>query len=110
LSRFPTYTSAFVPQTYVSTNLTTPDAQYNGGFWSSPSEVPTAVTNVSIAYANGKAVLKFQANILQASTLWNAGSVVGPYNVIYGQPFPSGSGVFTNTSSASQQFYFITTQ
>ena len=110
LSRFPTYTSAFVPQTYVSTNLTTPDAQYDGGSWRSPSEVPTAVTNVSIAYANGKAVLKFQANILQASTLWNAGSVVGPYNVIYGQPFPSGSGVFTNTSSASQQFYFITTQ
>ncbi len=110
LSRFPTYTSAFVPQTYVSTNLTTPDAQYDGGPWSSLAKVPVAVTNISITYANGKAVLQFPANTLQASTLWNADSVVGPYNVIYGQPFPSGSGVFTNISSASQQFYFITTQ
>ena len=110
VSRFPTYTSAFVPQAYVSTNLTTPDAQYDGGPWSSLAKVPTAVTNISVTYANGKAVLQFPADTTQASTLWNAGSVVGPYSVIFGQPFPSGSGVFTNVSSASQQFYFITTQ
>jgi hypothetical protein len=110
LSRFPTINSAFVPQPYISTNVTTAGLQYDGGSWSNPTKVPTGVTNVAIAYVNGKAVLSFTANITQASTLWDAAAVTGPFNVIYGQPFPSGAGTFTNLNSASQQFYFITTQ
>lgn len=110
MSRFPTINDAFVPQAYISTSLVTPDAQYNGGSWSSPTEMPTNVSGVAISYANGKAVLKFNANTTQASTLWNASGVTGPFNVIGGQPFPSGNGVFTNANTASSQFYFITTQ
>jgi len=110
LSRFPTINDAFVPQAYISTNLTTAGLQYDGGSWGSPTKVPVGVTGVGISYVNGQAVLRFPANTSQASTLWNAGSVPGPFNVIFGQPFPSGTGTFTNGISASQQFYFITTQ
>jgi hypothetical protein len=110
LSRFPTINDAFVPQAYISTNLVTPTLQYDGGSWSNPTKVPTGVTNVAIAYVNGKAVMSFTANTTQASTLWNGSTVGGPYSVIYGQPFPSGIGSFTNVNSATKQFYFITTQ
>jgi hypothetical protein len=110
LSRFPTINSAFVPQAYISTSLTTAGLQYDGGSWSNPTKVPTGVTGIGVTYINGQAVLSFPANTTQASTLWNAGVVTGPYKVIYGQPFPGGAGVFTNASAASQQFYFITTQ
>jgi hypothetical protein len=109
-SRFPTWTGPLVPQAYVSTNLVTPGAQYDGGPWNIAAKIPVGVTGIAITYVNGKAVLTFPANAIQASTLWNASSVTGPFNIITGQPFPSGTGIFTNASSASQQFYFITTQ
>jgi hypothetical protein len=110
LSRFPTINDGFVPQAYISTNLTTAGLQYDGGSWSSSTKVPTGVNGVLITYVNGKAVLNFTANTSQASTLWNASTVTGPYSVIFGQPFPTGTGAFTNVNSAAQQFYFITTQ
>ncbi|HEY4415201.1 MAG TPA: hypothetical protein VGO57_05870, partial [Verrucomicrobiae bacterium] len=109
-SRFPTWTNSLVQQAYVSTNLVTPGAQYDGGAWSSAAKVPTGVSGVTITYVGGKAVLSFPANTTQASTLWNAAVVNGPFNVIYGQTFPGGAGSFTNANSASQQFYYITTQ
>jgi hypothetical protein len=110
LSRFPTINSAFVPQPYISTNVTTAGFQYDGGSWSSPTKTPTGVNNVGITYVNGKAVFSFAANTSQASTLWSASDVTGPYSVILGQPFPTGTGTFTNANSATKQFYFITTQ
>ncbi len=109
-SRFPTWTNSLVLQTYVSTNLVTPGAQYDGGSWATATKIPTGVAGVVITYVNGKAVLTFPANTSQASTLWNASDVAGPYNVIYGQPFPSGAGTFTNINAAAQQFYYISTQ
>jgi len=54
--------------------------------------------------------LSFPASTTQASTLWNASDVGGPYSVLFGQPFPSGAGAFTNVNSATQQFYYISTQ
>lgn len=110
LSRFPTINSAFAPQAYISTNLTTAGLQYDGGSWSSPSKIPTGVTGIIITYVNGQAVFNFTANTSQASTLWDASEVTGPYSVIFGKTFPSGTGTFTNVNSATKQFYFITTQ
>jgi hypothetical protein len=110
LSRFPTINSAFVPQAYISTNLTTAGLQYDGGSWGSATKIPTGVTGVTITYVNGQAVFNFTANTSQASTLWDASDVSGPYSVIFGKTFPSGTGTFTNVNSATKQFYFITTQ
>ncbi len=110
LARFPTIKSAFVPHSYISTNVTSAGLQYDGGSWGSPTKVPTGVAGVGITYVNGQAVFSFTANTSQASTLWGASDVTGPYSVIFGQPFPSGAGAFTNVNSATKQFYFITTQ
>ena len=110
LSRFPAWTSGFVPQAYISTNLATAGLQYDGRAWNLAGKVPSGVAGIGITYVNGKAVLNFLANTQQASTLWNADNVTGPFTVIFGQPFPTGAGTFTNVNSASQQFYYITTQ
>ncbi len=110
LTRFPSWTNAFVPQAYVNALKVTPGAQYDGSPWSVTNKVPSGVGSVKITYVNGKAVLTFTANTTQASTLWNASSVTGPYNVILGQVFSSGSGAFTNSNPAAQSFYYITTQ
>lgn len=110
LSRFATINSAFVPQAYISTNLATAGLQYDGGSWGSPTKTPTGVSGVVITYVNGKAILNFTANTSQASTLWDASDVAGPYSVIFGKTFPTGTGTFTNVNSAIMQFYFITTQ
>ncbi|HXI72369.1 MAG TPA: immunoglobulin domain-containing protein [Verrucomicrobiae bacterium] len=110
LSRFPANSSAFVPQAYISTNLTTAGLQYDGGSWSSPTKVPAGVNGVGISYVNGAAVFSFTANTSQASTLWSASDVSGPYSVIFGGTFPTGTGIFTNVNPATMQFYFISTQ
>jgi hypothetical protein len=101
LSRFPTINSAFVPQAYISTNFTTAGLQYDGGSWASATKVPTGVTGVVITYVNGQAILNFTANTTQASTLWDASDVTGPYSVIFGKTFPTGTGTFTNVNSAT---------
>jgi hypothetical protein len=110
LARFPTWSSGLVPQTYISTNLVTPGLQYDGGAWNAPTKVPAGVTGVGISRTNGQTVLKFSVGTKQAYTLWDANPVNGPYNVIYGQPFPTASGSFTNVNSSPIQFYYITTQ
>ena len=110
LSRFPTVNSAFVPQAYISTNFTTAGLQYDGGLWSQPTKVPAGVNGVGISMVNGQAVLRFTANTSLASTLWSAGAVTGPFQVILGQQFQTTSGAFTNANPATQQFYFISTQ
>ena len=110
LTRFPNINGPFVPQPYVSTNLTTAGLQYDGSAWNKPFKVPAGVNNVGIRAANGKVMFNFTANTGLASTLWSASSVTGPYNVIYGQQFQTTSGAFTNTAGGSQQFYFISNQ
>ena len=110
LARFPTVNSAFVPQTYISTNTATAGLQYDGGLWSGGTKVPTGATGFVISYTNGQAVLTFTASTVDASTLWNASDVGGPYSVSFGRKFPTSSGSFTNVNSATKQFYFISTQ
>jgi hypothetical protein len=72
--------------------------------------VPAGVNGVGITMVNGQAVLRFTANTSLASTLWSAGTVTGPFQVILGQQFQTTSGAFTNANPATQQFYFISTQ
>ena len=110
ISRFPTINSAFVPQTYISTNLATAGLQYDGGSWGDPTKDPTGVSGVTISKSPGSAVLKFPATTTQAFTLWSSPTAQGPYSVIYGQPFLTTTGAFTNTNPANIGFYYITTQ
>jgi hypothetical protein len=109
-SRFPTINGPLVSQAYISTNLVTPGLQYDGGLWTSPTTVPTGVTNISITYGN-PLTLNFTANTGKASTLWEAGSVTNQFNVVTGQQFGTTAGSFSVTNPPpSAQFYFITTQ
>ena len=110
LSRFPTINSPFVPQAYISTNLTTAGRQYDGRAWNAPAQIPTGVSPVAISTANHQVALSFTANTSQAATLWSSGSVTDPFQVIFGQQFPTTSGAFTIATPSSQQFFYITTQ
>jgi hypothetical protein len=113
LSRFPTINSAFVPQAYISTNFTTAGRQYDGRPWNVPSQIPAGVSPITVSAANQQVILGFTAKTSQASTLWSAGDVTGPFQVIFGQQFQTTSGAFSITnppSGPAQQFYYITTQ
>jgi hypothetical protein len=113
LSRFPTINSAFVPQAYISTNQTTAGRQYDGRPWDAPTQVPKGVSNIAVSSGNHQVTLSFTANTSQASTLWSAADLTAPFQVIFGQQFPTTSGVFSITnppSGPSHQFYYITTQ
>jgi len=113
LSRFPTIDSPFAPQAYIGTNSTTAGLQYDGSYWSSPTQIPAGVSNVVISVVNKQAVLQFTAVAGQASTLWSANSLTEPltFKVIFGQSFSTSAGVFSVTNlPPAQQFYFITTQ
>lgn len=111
-SRFPTLNSGMVPQAYISTNYTTAGLQYDGGAWNAPTKVPAGVTNVVISERGTNAVFAFPVNTPQAYTLWNSGSLYGPWNVLYGQGplINPGTGMFTNSIAGPVQFYFMTTQ
>ncbi len=109
-TRFPNFNGPFVPQPFVSTNLNTPGLQYDGSAWNKTNKVPVGVNNVGIRTANGNVMFNFTANTGLASTLWSAGSLTGPYNVIYGQQFQTTSGAFTNSQAGPMQFYFISNQ
>jgi hypothetical protein len=113
LSRFPTVNSAFVPQAYISTNLTTAGRQYDGRPWNVPTQIPAGVSPITVSAANQQLILGFTAKTSQASTLWSAGNVTGPFQVIFGQQFQTTSGAFSITnppSGPAQQFFYITTQ
>jgi imidazolonepropionase-like amidohydrolase len=73
-------------------------------------KTPTGVGGIQTSAAGTNTVLKFNATANQASTLWNAGAITGPFNVIYGSEFLNTTGSFTNGMSGPQQFYYITTQ
>lgn len=113
-SRFPTVNDGLVPQEYISTNYVTPGLQYDGGSWNEPTKVPAGVTNVTIKIQGTNAIFNFTANTQQAYTLWGSGSLLNPFNVLYGQgPLPNVAGTthaFTNVTSGPIHFYFITTQ
>jgi hypothetical protein len=111
LTRFPNLNGAFVPQPWVSTNLTTAGLQYDGSLWNQPFKVPAGVPGgVGISVGNGQVFFNFTANTSQASTLWGASTVAGPYSVIFGRQFPTTSGAFTNPAPSAIQFYYISTQ
>ena len=111
LSRFPTVNGPFVPQAYISTNAATAGLQYNGGAWNVATAVPTNVPVSSVSIVNNQAVLTFTAKSNLASTLWMANKVTDPFQVIFGQQFPTTSGVFSITNlPPDMQFYFITEQ
>jgi Lamin Tail Domain/Immunoglobulin I-set domain len=110
LTRFPNLNGAFVPQPYVSANLNTPGLQYDGSPWNQHFKVPAGVPNVGIRVVNGQALFNFTANTSQASTLWGASTVAGPYQVITGRQFPVTVGAFTNPAPNALQFYYISTQ
>jgi hypothetical protein len=110
LERFPTLNSAFVPSPYVSTNVTSAGLQYDGSPWNQPFKVPAGVPGVGISVGNGQVVFNFTANTGQASTLWGASTVAGPYSVIFGRQFPTTSGAFTNPAPTALRFYYISTQ
>jgi hypothetical protein len=110
LSRFPTINSAFAPQPYISTNLTTAGLQYDGSLWNQHYKVPAGVPNVAIGAVNGQVIFNFTANTGLVSTLWGASTVTGPYQVITGRQFPVTSGAFTNPALTALRFYYISTQ
>ena len=72
--------------------------------------MPAGVSNVGISVVNGQVLFNFAANPSQASTLWSAGAVTGPYQVITGRQFPATAGAFTNPAPSAQNFYYISTQ
>ncbi len=110
LTRFPNLNGPFVPQPYVSVNPNTPGLQYDGSLWNQHFKVPAGVSNVGISVVNGQVLFNFAANPSQASTLWSAGAVTGPYQVITGRQFPATAGAFTNPAPSAQNFYYISTQ
>lgn len=111
-SRFPALNNGLVPQAYISTNYTTAGLQYDGSAWGQPPKVPVGVTNLVINVKGTNTLFTFPVNTPQAYTLWNSGSLLGPFNVIYGQgPLPLSAGdKFTNSIFGPVQFYFMTTQ
>ena len=110
LTRFPNLNGPFVPQPWVSANLTSAGLQYDGSAWNQAFKVPAGVPGVGISVGNGQVFFNFTANTSQASTLWGAGTVTGPYSVIFGRQFPTTSGAFTNPAPTALQFYYISTQ
>jgi hypothetical protein len=110
LTRFPNLNGPFVPQPWVSANLTSAGLQYDGSAWNQAFKVPAGVPGVGISVGNGQVLFNFTANISQASTLWGASTVTGPYSVIFGRQFPTTSGAFTNPAPTALQFYYISTQ
>jgi hypothetical protein len=110
LTRFPTINSAFVPQPWVSTNVATPGAQYDGAPWSQASQIPAGIGSIQTTKSGTNVVFSFTAIANQAATLWNAASVTGPFSVTCGRSFPTTAGAFTNVMNGSQQFYYLTTQ
>ena len=103
-------TARLCHQPYVSTNLTTAGLQYDGSLWNQPFKVPAGVPGVGISVGNGQVFFNFTANTGQASTLWGASTVTGPYSVIFGRQFPTTSGAFTNPAPTALRFYYISTQ
>jgi hypothetical protein len=110
LTRFPNLNGPFVPQPYVSVNPNTPGLQYDGSPWNQHFKVPAGVPNVGISVVNGQVLFNFTADTSQASTLWGASTVTGPYQVITGRQFPVTSGAFTNPAPTALRFYYISTQ
>ena len=111
LSRFPTINDAFVPQAYVGFAPVTVGYQYDGAVWSTPSQIPTGVTNATVAVVNKQAVLHFPlTGSIQAYTLWSAGSLTDKFKIIFGQPLTGASASFTITNLPNLQFYYISTQ
>ena len=110
MSRFPTLTNSFVPQSYISTNLVTPGRQYDGGAWNLPTKVPTGVSGIAIVSGN-PVTLSFTADTSVATTLWQADSLANKFSVVNGLQFTNAAGVFYITNPPpAQQFYYITTQ
>ncbi len=112
LSRFPKLSSGFVPQPWISTNLTTPGFQYDGGSWGLPTTVPKPVAGVAVSAGNPNPVtLSFSAITTNASTLWEGNNVSDTFQVIFGYHPLTTSGSFTITNApGGHQFYIITTQ
>ena len=117
LSRFPTVSSGFVPQPWISTHWTTAGEQYDGGSWGLPTTVPAPVTgHIGVAVGTPAAddvTLSFTTVTTKASTLWEANSAGGVFQVVngYKAPTTSGSLIATNANGLpAEQFYFITTQ
>jgi hypothetical protein len=110
VSRFPNVNSALVPQAYIYPSLVTPGVQYNTVLWNSPTTPPAGVAGVTIKYGN-PLTLTFPENSSGACTLWEANSLTGRFNVVFGQQFGTTSGSFMVTNPpAASQFYFITEQ
>ncbi len=111
LKRFPTINDAFVPQAYVGFTPVAPGYQYDGAAWSSPSQIPTGVTNATIAVVNKQAVLNFPlTSSSQVYTLWTATSLADKFKPFFGQPLTGASASFSLTNLPNLQFFYISTQ
>jgi hypothetical protein len=111
LKRFPTINDSFVSQAYVGFNPVEPGYQYDGAYWSNPSQIPAGVTNTTIAVVNNNAVLNFPVNgNNQVYTLWSVGNLPDTFKPIFGQPLTGSTASFSVTNLPNQQFYYISTQ
>jgi hypothetical protein len=109
-SRFPTMNSPLVPQPYISTNYVTPGAQYDGGPWTSPTDIPPWVGPIAIGASNNTVTLNFTASTSNATTLWIGNSLLQPFSVLGGGVFSNSAGSFIiSNTPPTNQYYFITT-
>ncbi len=110
ISRFPSLNSPFVPQQWISTNLASPNAQYdNRAFTLAPASV--AGPDVTSSVVTNTALITFPATPGHVSTLWQATEITNRFRVVNGSLFTNASGIFNvGAPSASRQFYFISTQ
>ncbi len=110
ISRFPTLNDWFVPQPWISTNVSTAGLQYDGGAWDQPTKIPVPGTLLSITYGD-PVVLTFNASTSAATTLWKADALPGPFRPVDGKAFTSSAGVFYLSNPPSpHQFYGISAQ
>jgi len=80
MSRFPTLNSAFVPQSFISTNVATAGLQYDGGSWTAPPKFH----ELGFRHQRDQqtAFITFTANTTQANTLWQSPDLTSPFQVI----------------------------
>jgi hypothetical protein len=112
MARFPDLNSAFVPQSWVSTNVVSAGTQLNGADFMVPPPVPVGVspTNISLSIGLDKS-LNLSVTNLPAGvyTLWQSDDLTNKFKVVFGMG-GNGSATFTDTtaSNAPMRFYFIT--
>jgi hypothetical protein len=111
VSRFPTVNSPFVRQEWITTNLFSPNVQYNG-LPLNQAALALSSPTTRIDVMTNTARITFPALTGHVSTIWQANEVGDHFRVTSGTLFTNTTGLFAvpGVSNTSHQFFFISTQ